>query len=260
MYTIYKITNILNNKVYIGQTMHPIERRITYHFNYLKRNQHSNDYLQKSYNKYGRESFIWEVLEKGITSSEDAMIREQFYIDKEKSLLQEFGFDFKNAGSRGKQLDSTKKKISESLNKNGKKNKKIIQYEIKTGKIISEWESSIKCEKSTGIRAANIIQHMNGNPSYNHVAGYGFIRYEEYLEKGITPKPEFADREIRLKPIKSICIHTGETKEFKSISEAVLLYKPKKYENIHRVLRGIRNNWNGYKFEYIKTLQDNGNG
>lgn len=49
MYTIYKITNILNNKVYIGQTMQFIEKRITYHFSYLKRNQHSNQYLQKSY-------------------------------------------------------------------------------------------------------------------------------------------------------------------------------------------------------------------
>jgi group I intron endonuclease len=251
MYTIYKITNILNNKVYIGQTMQFIEKRITYHFSYLKRNQHSNQYLQKSYNKYGKDSFIWEVLEKEITSSEDAMIREQFYIDKEKSLLEEFGFNLKNAGSKGKQLDSTKKKISDTLNKNGKKNKKILQYEIKTGKIITEWDSSIKCEKSTGIRAANIIQHMNGNPSYNHVAGYGFIRYEEYLEKGITAKPEFVSREIKLKSIKSICIYTGEIKKFKSISEAVFLYKPKKYENIHRVLRGDRNSWNGYKFEYI---------
>ena len=47
---VYKITNIVNNKVYIGSSKE-LKNRITKHLWLLKNNRHDNIYLQKSYDK-----------------------------------------------------------------------------------------------------------------------------------------------------------------------------------------------------------------
>lgn len=59
---IYKITNITNNKVYIGAS-NDLLRRKWQHFTSLKSGKHKNKYLQNSYNKYGCENFVFEILE-----------------------------------------------------------------------------------------------------------------------------------------------------------------------------------------------------
>lgn len=250
MYTIYKITNIVNNKVYIGQTRQKIEKRIAYHFNYLKRNSHTNSYLQRSYNKYGMDAFKWEVLESEIVSMEKAVEREQYYIDEERSLYESNGYNLKNAGSKGKQLEVTKNKIKKSIIKNGKKDKKIVQYNIVTGEIIAEWKSSKYCQEITGIRSANIIQHMNNNPKYTHVGGYGFMRYDNYLKNGIKPNTSYNKRSNSIVSIVCINLSTGEEIKFPSIAEASRHFNIRKSETIHRILRGLRNKWKEYTFKY----------
>ena len=61
MIGIYKISNIINNKVYIGQSI-DIQRRFSEHMRELNNNCHYNKHLQASYNKYGREAFSCEIL------------------------------------------------------------------------------------------------------------------------------------------------------------------------------------------------------
>lgn len=58
---IYKITNTVNGKFYIGSSKH-IPTRIKQHFYQLRRNLHHSAHLQSAYNKYGKDSFIHEVL------------------------------------------------------------------------------------------------------------------------------------------------------------------------------------------------------
>lgn len=59
---IYSIRNLVNDKIYIGSAVN-FDRRIAAHFSTLRRNCHKNPHLQNSFNKYGEESFIWEILE-----------------------------------------------------------------------------------------------------------------------------------------------------------------------------------------------------
>lgn len=79
---IYKVENIKNKKVYIGQTKN-ISTRKSQHKYLLKRGIHKNSILQEDWNIYGEESFVWSYIEE----CENADEREQYWINfyKEKT-------------------------------------------------------------------------------------------------------------------------------------------------------------------------------
>ena len=63
MYTVYKITNKINNKSYIGSSIR-VEKRWAQHKN-VAFNQNDTQYnypLYKAFRKYGYENFKYEVL------------------------------------------------------------------------------------------------------------------------------------------------------------------------------------------------------
>lgn len=62
MVGIYTITNIINNKMYIGYSV-CVQHRLNTHKCDLIYNKHDNDRLQKSWNKYGENNFKFELLE-----------------------------------------------------------------------------------------------------------------------------------------------------------------------------------------------------
>ena len=79
---IYKITNIINEKVYIGQSIN-ILRRWNEHIRELNKNLHVNKYLQSSWNKYGEENFKFEIVEE--CKIEELNEKEVYYINKYNS-------------------------------------------------------------------------------------------------------------------------------------------------------------------------------
>ena len=60
---IYKITNKLNNKVYIGQTIKNCQKRWTQHKNNSNKAYFSQIVLYKAFNKYGIDNFEFEEIE-----------------------------------------------------------------------------------------------------------------------------------------------------------------------------------------------------
>ena len=58
---IYEIRNKINNKIYIGQTINPYNRKIR-HFGDLRAGKHDNPHLQKAFLKYGEENFEFNIL------------------------------------------------------------------------------------------------------------------------------------------------------------------------------------------------------
>lgn len=76
---IYKITNIVSNKFYIGSAVNIVARWSSHRCN-LNKNKHTNKYLQSAWNKYGKENFIIEVVEE-VESKLNLIDREQFWID-----------------------------------------------------------------------------------------------------------------------------------------------------------------------------------
>jgi len=107
---VYCIENIENNKKYIGSSKHVYKRRNS-HFNELKRGKHKNIKLQRSYDKHGRDKFVFYIIE--VIDSEIKLIeREQFYIDKIKP---EYNINLIANSSLGvKRSDETKEKVRQA--------------------------------------------------------------------------------------------------------------------------------------------------
>lgn len=72
---IYTITNLINQKIYLGCTF-DFSKRKHQHFKELKLNIHKNKHLQSSFNKYGEEFFIFEIL---IECDKQQLISEEHY-------------------------------------------------------------------------------------------------------------------------------------------------------------------------------------
>lgn len=79
MIGIYKIENLVNHKIYIGQSVH-IERRWKEHCFPSK-----NTVISKAIKKYGKENFLFQILEE--CSQEELDEKEQFYIHKFNSVV-----------------------------------------------------------------------------------------------------------------------------------------------------------------------------
>lgn len=60
---VYSITNTVNNKIYIGSSVDIYGRWVNHELN-LNKNTHHNSYLQRAWNKYGKENFKFEIIEK----------------------------------------------------------------------------------------------------------------------------------------------------------------------------------------------------
>lgn len=91
---VYKITNIITNTSYIGIDSH-INKNIRYtgHFSCLINNSHYNKHLQKSFNKYGRDAFTYEVIFETYNTN-------RIYLDKlEKFFIAHFD-TYKNGFNR----------------------------------------------------------------------------------------------------------------------------------------------------------------
>lgn len=87
---VYKITNNLNGKMYIGSTQ-CFEERYLKHCNLARRDKHTNDHLRHAFKKYGIENFTFEIVE--VTILKDRFEREQYYIDTLGVLEDSVGYN-----------------------------------------------------------------------------------------------------------------------------------------------------------------------
>jgi group I intron endonuclease len=106
--TIYKITNRLNGKIYIGQTARTLERRWKEHCC-----PSSNcPLLNNAIRKYKRENFTIEQID--CVDREEANAKERYWIDYYDSANKEKGYNLSLGGEFGSFNQETLKKMSES--------------------------------------------------------------------------------------------------------------------------------------------------
>lgn len=155
---IYSIKNIINNKRYIGSSIHLLTR-LRVHFQFLRNNKHYNSKLQRSYNKYGKDNFITEILEEfEYDNSNIQFEREQYYIDK---------------------YDSFKNGLNESPTAyNGTLVKWSEERKIKVSKILSETRKGIKPSNFTE------MQKTRWRPISEYESGKFIRTYKSTTEAG----------------------------------------------------------------------------
>lgn len=106
---IYKITNQINNKVYIGQTKNKFKRRYPAGkwWKYSK-----NEHLKNSVKKYGIVNFTADIIDYAF-SKEELDIKEKSYIILYKSNNRLYGYNNDSGGHNGTHSKETRKKLSE---------------------------------------------------------------------------------------------------------------------------------------------------
>ena len=108
---IYKIENLVNRKVYIGQSIN-VEKRLQKHEIELRNNYHYNNHLQRAWNKYGSDNFTIELIEE--CSKELLTDKEKHWIDHYSSLDLSCGYNKREASSSGSFPQEVRDKMSAS--------------------------------------------------------------------------------------------------------------------------------------------------
>jgi group I intron endonuclease len=151
--SIYKIINLKNEKLYIGSAVYFPSRKALHLFQ-LRNNKHFNKHLQSAFNKYGEESFKFEILEECF--KDNLIEREQFYINTLKPKYNKRVIANSNLGRKYIMKEDHKRKI-------GLKHRKISDKQIteiiqlrKQGMIIR------KIGEKFGVDASCISRILNG--------------------------------------------------------------------------------------------------
>jgi group I intron endonuclease len=106
---IYLITNKIDGKKYIGQTVEKdVYERWRAHF----KKRTNCRYLKHAFEKYGKENFKFEII--CICFDKDCNTYENEYMKKYNTIVPN-GYNLREAGNHGHQNEETKKKIGDSL-------------------------------------------------------------------------------------------------------------------------------------------------
>lgn len=198
---IYMIQNLVNFKIYIGQSV-DIERRWGEHKYELNGGYHHNKHLQKSWRKYGQENFEFTIICECDESQLNTM--EEYYIFELMAYDPDFGYNKNYGGGSGRPTEETiminresnkrayskpevLAKIKGSNNgwygKHGKDNPQsipIVQLN-KDDHLVRIWESSMEAEKNGGFGNSNINHCLKGR--LKTYRGYKWMYLSEYMDK-----------------------------------------------------------------------------
>ena len=123
---IYKITNTLNKKVYIGSSIN-LRSREYKHFWMLRKGIHDNHYLQKSFIKHGKNNFVFQIIL--FCEPNELVEKENIFINLYESNNLDKGYNLAlvNDFRRNTYNKEVKLKLSKyNLNKNGN----ILKYSL----------------------------------------------------------------------------------------------------------------------------------
>lgn len=202
---IYKITNLINGKVYIGQSRDIKRRWSSHRSDFLK---DKKDYvLYRAFRKYGIENFSFEVIEK--CSENELDEKEKFYIAEYDSFLGD-GYNM-TLGGQGVIYPMTEEyRIKQSRNSGGEP---IIQLSL-DGEYIKEFFSTAEAERVLNIPHENIIKVLNGD--YKSTGNYIFVRKALYDPAKIYRCQRVKDA----RPVKQYSLEGIFIREYKNEIEA----------------------------------------
>lgn len=210
---VYKITNLITGKLYIGQTVQTLEQRWKQHLVFVNRNK--NTKLSNAIRKYGPQSFIIELIEEA-PDQQTLNEREQYWIKYYSALNSTIGYNMTKGGTGGDTFtnnpnryqiqakmklrpgitEETRRKKSEFLKQNNPMADPKMRARHKQAVEQREWKGG------TVLKDLNIKQvtcpHCNKSGGYMSFKQFHFDRCE--ILTGVKhTKPEYT------------CPHCGKT-------------------------------------------------
>lgn len=161
MVGIYKITNKINNKCYIGQSV-DIQQRWSKHLSAFN-GEHTPDYkIYRAFEKYGLQNFTFEVIEEC----------EQQHLDEREI----YWIEFYNSFAEGYNMSLGGKAC------NGTNDKKVYQYSL-DGALIGEYKSAHEAARDLNIQFTNICKVCRGERKT--AGGFGWSYEKKLVEEPI---------------------------------------------------------------------------
>jgi group I intron endonuclease len=84
MGSIYSISNTITSAVYIGSTVRAAKVRWGQHRKELRAGIHHSRFLQRAWNKYGEDAFVFEIIEE-VADNDSLLSREQQHLDSRRT-------------------------------------------------------------------------------------------------------------------------------------------------------------------------------
>lgn len=217
MIGIYRIKNKINGNCYYGSSKN-IKNRWKKHYNQLKTNSHYNTILQRAWNKYGEENFVFEIVEECLL--EELLSLEQKFLD----IKPEYNISDKSSGGDCISKNPNKRKIIENMSESVKHRYSIMSTEEKAllfskpldknpnwkgGKSISYCEV---CNKTISGGSKKCRVHMTYNRKLENNSFFGKKHSEETKKK--LSESRKGKKPSNIKPVK-----IGDI-EYESLMEA----------------------------------------
>jgi hypothetical protein len=165
---IYKITNLVNNKIYIGRTKHDITKRLQQHFTKSKSKNENFNYFIRSIQKHGSCNFKISLIE--VCNESNMHEREMFYIKTSKSYIPDIGYNttWVPSGSSGNVKRDVRNRLSESSKKYWNSVPKEQRSQILRDRTIGKKKSISHCNNISKVKTG--IKNSKASSSYKGVA------------------------------------------------------------------------------------------
>jgi group I intron endonuclease len=214
---IYKITNKINKKYYIGSAC-DLYKRYKEHNSALISNRHHNKQLTRFVNKYGIDNLEFDLLEE--CPIERLELREQYYISNNKNLFNET-VDVK-ACNRGKKLsEEHKQRISESIKVKGIKRSKETKQKMSDAKIGNKINLGRVQSEETKKKISNNIERNQKISKALKGRIVNWIKHSDETKQKIREKNK---NNNNCKKIIQLDLKNNIIKEWSSIAEASRYY------------------------------------
>jgi hypothetical protein len=255
---VYKITNKINGKVYIGQTILVLNQRWAKHKSDTKRG--SNCSIHNALRKYGFDNFTIEEID-GANNQTELNYKEYLQIHLNNSLYPS-GYNLKTGGNKISMSDFTKNKIKNIVKNNFTKEhhaKMIVKSIEKQGKKIKAtcletnkeyfFNSIAECS-SLNLSHKHVQAVLSGKRPYKPIKGFLF----EVVKKQVSVENVIFKKPFPCNNIKFIYYSSNDGCTFKKEGTSVDLKEKYCVSFINKHIKGIKKSAYGkfWKRELIK--------
>lgn len=221
---IYKITNLINNKIYIGQTSRTVEVRWQEHQRNMYDDKYKNITLYKAFDKYGINNFDIKIIEEIDNSLLNE--REEYWIRIYNSYKE--GYNSTTGGSGQKVCDI----------------REIIAL-WNEGKLVKEIADTL------GVNSHTITNYLH---SYGIDSSIIYSRANKLKDNSVSqPNAARKAKEVNSKAVHQLNKETDEIiNTFNSLSDAArAISKPNGFSDISKVCKGKQKTAYGFKWKFV---------